>query len=88
MQLKKRHRRAQSPRTYNRHCWYCGKGLVRGTATRDHQVPVAHGGNSLNGNIVWACEPCNRRKAARSVESYRDFLSSKKGVRIIFFGER
>ena len=42
-------------------CFYCEEALSVETATREHLVPVAHGGSDHVGNIVLGCEPCNKR---------------------------
>lgn len=47
-------------------CQYCGESFTSEYLTFDHVVPVAHGGVRGWTNIVTACEPCNRRKAART----------------------
>ena len=48
-------------------CPYCGTGLTRATRTKEHVVGrrfVPRGSLHQHWNlIVWACEPCNRRKA-------------------------
>jgi len=47
-------------------CQYCGRHRreLRGRQflTRDHVVPVSHGGGNDWGNVVTACSPCNNRK--------------------------
>jgi 5-methylcytosine-specific restriction endonuclease McrA len=51
-------------------CFYCKRPVVdrRGrhddprSATLDHVVPVADGGDSSPGNLVAACRACNQRK--------------------------
>lgn len=63
-------------------CWYCGKGLTKGTATYDHVVPRSLGGLTTVENLVLACSPCNQAKAALTLEEYR----SKVGARR-FYGE-
>ena len=40
-------------------CFYCEWTLDFGTVTREHLVPVAHGGSDHAGNIVLACVKCN-----------------------------
>lgn len=54
-------------------CAYCGQKLGRDEATVDHLIPVSecrvkHIRASSFLNCVTACAPCNRRKAARSLE--------------------
>jgi 5-methylcytosine-specific restriction endonuclease McrA len=43
-------------------CHYCGKSVGAGALTLDHVVPVARGGTSTKGNVVPACEACNKTK--------------------------
>lgn len=43
-------------------CHYCGKKVGAAALTLDHVVPVARGGTSAKGNVVPACEGCNRNK--------------------------
>lgn len=49
-------------------CQYCAAQFEAEDLTFDHVVPVAHGGRRGWDNIVSACEPCNRKKAARTPE--------------------
>ena len=45
-------------------CHYCGRQVGAAGLTMDHVVPVARGGRSTRGNVVPACEACNRSKRA------------------------
>lgn len=47
-------------------CQYCEQPKPVEDLTFDHVVPVAFGGTRTWENIVTACEPCNRRKGART----------------------
>lgn len=49
-------------RDCGRRCVYCARPLVLDNATLDHVHPIAHGGSHAPGNIVAACERCNRLK--------------------------
>lgn len=49
-------------------CGYCERQFDPEDLTFDHVVPVAQGGRRGWTNITTACEPCNRRKAARTPE--------------------
>lgn len=51
-------------------CHYCGSQLTRFTATLDHVIPVADGGDNSFGNLVTACLRCNSRKAGRPVGEF------------------
>ncbi len=46
-------------------CGYCGAKGVR--LECDHIVPVAAGGSHDDDNLLTACKPCNRKKAAKSL---------------------
>lgn len=49
-------------------CRYCD---ARGVALEcDHVVPVAKGGDHHDSNLVTACKPCNRSKAAKTLEDW------------------
>ncbi len=43
-------------------CHYCGEKFPPSRLTMDHIVPIARGGASTRGNVVPACEKCNRDK--------------------------
>ena len=47
-------------------CLYCGQPFARSQLTRDHVVPLSHGGADCWENVVSACSHCNARKAART----------------------
>jgi len=44
-------------------CVYCASALDFDTATLDHVYPLAHGGAHHPGNVVLACNRCNRLKS-------------------------
>lgn len=46
-------------------CQYCGQGAPVVTLHVDHIIPVAHGGENDDDNLVTACESCNNGKSAR-----------------------
>ncbi len=50
-------------------CQYCDVAFEPEDLTFDHVVPVAQGGTRGWTNIVTACEPCNRKKGARTPEA-------------------
>jgi hypothetical protein len=52
-------------------CAYCGERLPGSVLTRDHVVPVSHGGRDIWMNVVTACRPCNQRKSGRTPEQAR-----------------
>lgn len=43
-------------------CHYCGKRVGAAALTLDHVVPVSRGGASTKGNVVPACDACNKGK--------------------------
>ncbi|MBC8140080.1 MAG: HNH endonuclease [Armatimonadetes bacterium] len=49
---------------YHYACGYCGTTETQagGILSRDHFVPLAQGGRDSLGNLVYACETCNRAK--------------------------
>jgi 5-methylcytosine-specific restriction endonuclease McrA len=49
-------------RDCGRRCVYCGCSLALANATLDHVHPIARGGSHAPGNLVAACERCNRLK--------------------------
>jgi 5-methylcytosine-specific restriction endonuclease McrA len=49
-------------RDCGRRCVYCAALLDFDYATLDHVHPLAHGGAHVPGNVVLACERCNRLK--------------------------
>ena len=55
-------------------CRFCQKQLTRFTATLDHVVAVANGGDNSFSNLVTACLDCNSRKNKRPLD---DFLVSR-----------
>lgn len=61
-------------------CQYCRKHLTNQTATIDHVIPRSKGGRSTFDNTVAACEPCNSRKADRTLQQARMKLIKKPGI--------
>jgi 5-methylcytosine-specific restriction endonuclease McrA len=49
-------------RDCGRRCVYCACHLHLDNATLDHVYPLARGGTHAPGNLVTACERCNRLK--------------------------
>jgi len=49
-------------------CAYCGQRFMLRDLSRDHVVPVSHGGRDSWTNAVTACRRCNTKKANRSPE--------------------
>ena len=52
-------------------CLYCGGEFAEGQLTRDHVVPLSHGGRDVWSNVVSACKACNTRKGGRTPEQAR-----------------
>ncbi len=49
-------------------CAYCGGEFGSQRLTRDHVVPVSHGGRDKWMNVVTACRSCNQHKSGRTPE--------------------
>jgi len=45
-------------------CHYCGCQVGSAALTMDHVIPVSRGGTSTRGNVVPACDACNKSKRA------------------------
>lgn len=58
-------------------CQYCGAHPPDATLEVDHIVPVAEGGPDDPDNLVTACLPCNRGKAAIPLTSIPESLEEK-----------
>jgi 5-methylcytosine-specific restriction enzyme A len=43
-------------------CHFCRQHVGADFLTMDHVVPLARGGKSTRGNVVPACQTCNRHK--------------------------
>ena len=43
-------------------CHFCHQKVGAENLTMDHVVPLARGGKSTRGNVVPACQACNRQK--------------------------
>lgn len=61
-------------------CQYCGATPPSVVLECDHIVPVASGGGNDIDNLVTACAPCNRGKAARSLNSIPQSLAEKSAM--------
>jgi 5-methylcytosine-specific restriction endonuclease McrA len=59
-------------------CHFCQQSVGADNITMDHLVPLARGGKSTRGNIVPACQACNKKKQLDTpVESFLDQLKGK-----------
>ena len=52
-------------------CMYCGERFPERALSRDHIMPLSHGGNDTWKNVVTACKRCNNHKAGRTPEQAR-----------------
>ena len=59
-------------------CAYCG---IEAPLQADHRVPLSRGGTHDIWNILPACGPCNRRKAATSEVEFRERLANEREPR-------
>lgn len=57
-------------------CAYCDVALTKGTACRDHRLPLSRGGSNDIENIVPACRRCNLRKHDKTAEEFRAYLAA------------
>jgi 5-methylcytosine-specific restriction endonuclease McrA len=46
-------------------CWICG---LPGADTRDHVIPISHGGTNHPANIRVAHRSCNSKRGAKGVD--------------------
>ena len=59
-------------------CHFCQQLVGADNLTMDHLVPLARGGKSTRGNIVPACQACNRsKKLSTPVETILDQIQIK-----------
>jgi 5-methylcytosine-specific restriction endonuclease McrA len=59
-------------------CHFCQQTVGTDHLTMDHLVPLARGGRSTRGNIVPACQACNRSKKLNTpVETILDQIQIK-----------
>lgn len=49
-------------------CLYCGERFHSGLLSRDHVIPLSHGGPDIWENVATACRSCNQKKDARTPE--------------------
>ena len=61
-------------------CQYCGKQLNSSNITIDHVLPRSKGGRSTFTNTVCACEPCNARKADKTLRESGMKLTRNPGI--------
>jgi 5-methylcytosine-specific restriction endonuclease McrA len=52
-------------------CAYCSAKLSLNEFTFDHVVPQSKGGQTTWENIVCACQPCNTKKAAKTLKEVK-----------------
>lgn len=57
---------------FNYQCCYCG---ATGELTKDHVIPLNHGGQLSFDNIIPACRSCNSKKSDHDLDSW--YTSSK-----------
>ena len=61
-------------------CHFCQQSVGATNLTMDHLVPLARGGKSTRGNIVPACQGCNKKKQLDTpVEAILDQIRNKEG---------
>ena len=52
----------------NHHCMYCGQEFTKKELSRDHIIPLSHGGRDVWTNVVTACRRCNNAKGGKPPE--------------------
>ena len=58
-------------------CHFCHQQVGAENLTMDHVVPLARGGKSTKGNVVPACQACNRnKKLTTPVETLLDQIQA------------
>ena len=61
-------------------CHFCQQNVGADNLTMDHVVPLARGGKSTRGNVVPACQTCNRhKKLGTPVETILDQIQAQGG---------
>jgi len=61
-------------------CHFCQQLVGAVNLTMDHLVPLARGGKSTRGNIVPACQACNKKKQLETpVETILNQIRSNDG---------
>lgn len=54
----------------NSKCIYCNVKLTKENVTADHILPIAHGGNNCQVNIVVCCKDCNHERGSTDFSEY------------------
>jgi hypothetical protein len=68
------------------HCWYCGTRMNPWQDfCVDHVMPRVHGGADTLENLVPCCSLCNERKGTKTVEEFREVISSTTTHYIFYF---
>lgn len=57
--------RAKIAKRSGQKCHYCRRPFAMDDLTIDHRIPISCGGTNVKGNLVLACEPCNKEKGAK-----------------------
>jgi 5-methylcytosine-specific restriction endonuclease McrA len=57
-------------RLYKSNCFYCGSNKK---IQIDHAIPLARGGRHAIGNLLAACEICNKSKHAKTIMEFRQW---------------
>ena len=53
---------------------YCGQEFLKKDLSRDHIIPLSHGGSDVWTNVVAACRRCNNAKGGRKPEDAKMLL--------------
>lgn len=69
----------------NAKCIYCERKLTLQNATTDHIVPISHGGNNVQVNLMICCKYCNGERGNLGFWEYLKIKNPKyKGVKVPF----
>lgn len=67
-------------KAYSGHCFYCGRQFDKSNPllrrTRDHIIPVSHGGINNTRNYVNACKKCNGFKGNRTPDELANYIKT------------
>lgn len=69
-------------------CCFCRRTLTRGTATLEHVIPLANGGDWSEGNLKLSCENCNHERGSQPFDEFRKAKRDKIDRLIAMANER
>jgi HNH endonuclease len=66
------------------HCFFCAK---TDKLTIDHAIPISRGGTDALSNLLVSCEPCNKKKSAKPIETH-DPVAARRWLKAIMAQNR